>query len=272
MKKSYFNDFNFLCEDKETMDFHNIVKNKYKKSIEESIEENKNIIYDYDRYIELIADELMKFKFNSSLDYSVALGYLIDKGYLSDKLNYKTEVAKNEILAKLGISILLGSGCCRNVSDMHKDVFNKLDINSNPFYCYQGVNFFNKGENKEANHVINLVNYEDNLYGIDLNNSCLLYHFVNPFIMSSISSVHSEKLRYKPYYDYVFDDKTINEIEDKIVLYKDCSKKKKISFFEYEMEIKDRVENVLFENRSELIDFHNKTKTLRKKIINNIKE
>ena len=88
--------------------------------------------------------------------------------------------------------------------------------------------------------------------------------------MSSISSVHSEKLRYKPYYDYVLDNKTMNEIEEKINLYEDCSKKKNISSFEYEMEIKDRVENVLFENRSELLDFHEKTKILRKEIIRKI--
>ena len=59
-------------------------------------------------------------------DYSIALGYLINKGYLSEGLKFDSKETDKEILGKPGISILQGSGCCRNICDMQKDIFERL--------------------------------------------------------------------------------------------------------------------------------------------------
>ena len=264
--KSVYNEKRYLNDDIEAYKYFEQCRKNYSKNQEESLEKNKDIIKYYDIYLDYIADELLKLKLKSSLDYSIALGYLINKGYLSEELNFDSEVTDKEIIGKLGISILQGSGCCRNICDMQKDIFDRLNIIIIPFYCYQGFDF-NKGLNKQANHIINLVEYNNNLYGIDLYNDSLLYHFKKPFIMKSISSEVDSKLRYKPYYEIVIDGRNIEEIKDRVKKFEMYSKEKPINYFEYEMGIRYEVENILFENKNELNDFHNKTKLLRKNII-----
>ena len=134
--KSIYNEQRYLY-DIEALEFFEQGRDTYKKYVEDSLEKNKDIIKDYNTYLDCIVDELLKYKFHSSIDYSIALGYLINKGYLSEGLNFDSKETYNEILCKLGISILQGSGCCRNICDMQKDIFERLKIDIIPFYCYQ---------------------------------------------------------------------------------------------------------------------------------------
>ena len=267
--KSIYNEKRYLDGDIDSLKYFEKRRKIYNNDKEKSLELNKDVIKYYDIYIDYIVEELLKLDLDSSIDYSVALGYLINKGYLSEGFNFESKVSNNEIIGKLGVSILLGSGCCRNISAMHEDVFKKLNIDIIPFYCYQGTGFL-KGLNKEANHIINLVDYKNNLYGIDLYNDSLLYHFKNSFIMKSLSSEMDAKIRYKPYYEMIFDNKDLDKIKERIKLFNDCSKKDHISYFQYEMGIRYEIENYLFEKKDELNDFHNKTKLLRKNIISRI--
>ena len=264
--KSIYNEQRYLY-DIEALEFFEQGRDTYKKYVEDSLEKNKDIIKDYNTYLDYIVDELLKYKLESSLDYSIALGYLINKGYLSEGLIFDSNETEKEILGKLGISILHGSGCCRNICDMQKDIFERLNIDIIPFYCFQGNDFFNRGLNKPANHIINLVEYDNNLYGIDLYNDSLLYSFKNSYIMKSISSVKDTRLRHKPYYEIIIDGKTLDNIKEEIKAFESYSKEKTISSFQYEMGLKDGIENILFNNKDQLERFNNKTKTLRRDII-----
>ena len=264
--KSIFNEKRYLKGNLEDIKYFEECRTQYRNNKEQSFEKNKDIFKYYDIYLEYIADLLIKLRLNSSIDYSVALGYLIKKGYLSDGLKFSLEESDKEINGKLGISIVQGSGCCRNICDIQSDIFNILNINIIPFYCYQGNDFF-MGLNKKANHIINLVEYKNNMYGIDLYNDRLLYSFKNSYIMKSISSEHDSKIRYKPYYEIIIDGRTIDDIRERIKLFNEYSREKAISYFEYEMGIKYEIDNHLFEKKDELNEFHNKTKLLRKNII-----
>lgn len=268
--KSVFNEKRYLNGDVETTEYFEQSRKSYKEKVDKSLEKNKDVIKDYSTYLDCIIEELLKFKLDSSLDYSIALGYLINKGYLSEGLKFDSKQNDKEILGKLGISILQGSGCCRNICDMQKDIFEKLNFNIIPFYCYQGNNFLDRGLNKEANHIINLIKYNDCLYGIDLYNGCVLYHFNDSFTMKSISTNHDEKLRYKPYCELIIEEKSIEEIKEKIKLFDRYSRVIPINSFVYEMIIRNEIESLLYENRNELNVFHNKTKILRKDIIQKI--
>lgn len=86
--------------------------------------------------------------------------------------------------------------------------------------------------------------------------------------MKNISSEQDELLRYKPYCEIVIDGKSIEDIHDRIQLFDKYSKEKPINSFEYEMIIRDDIETQLFENREEIKNFNNKTKVLRRSIIN----
>ena len=109
--KSVYNEKRYLNDDIEAYKYFEQCRKNYSKNQEESLEKNKDIIKYYDIYLDYIADELLKLKLKSSLDYSIALGYLINKGYLSEELKFDSEVTDKEIIGKLGISILQGSGC-----------------------------------------------------------------------------------------------------------------------------------------------------------------
>ena len=268
--KSVYNEQRYLNDDFSALMYFEKGREAYKKNEENSLEKNKDIIKYYDIYLDYIADELLKHNFRSSLDYSIALGYLIRKGYLSEGLEFNSKVPDKEITGKLGINIVQGNGCCRNITGIHKDIFDRLNINIIPFYCYQGIDIFNNGLNEEANHIINLVEYDNNMYGIDIYNNNLLFHFKNPFIMRSISNYRDEKLRYKPYYELIVDGKTIDDIKDKIKLFDNYSKEKAISSIEYEIDIEFEIENYLFARQDRLNNFHEKTKSLRKNIISRI--
>ena len=268
--KSIYNENRYLNGDRGALIIFDKCREEYKKKKEQSLEDNKELIDNYNIYLDCIVDELLKYNLDSSLDYSIALGYLINKGYLSEDLVFNAKESDKEILGKLGISILLGNGCCRNICDMQDDIFKRLNIDIMPFYCFQGIDLFNRGKDMPANHIINLVEYNNNLYGTDLYNSSILYHFKGPFIMKSISSTHDESLRYKPYYEMMLDGKSLDEVKKKIEMFRNYSKIKPISYFEYEMGIKNEIEELLFSNQDKLKDFNNKTKILIKDIIKRI--
>lgn len=264
--KSVYNEKRYLNGDVEAIKHFEQIRKTYKENIDKSLEDNKDIIKDYNIYLDYITEELLKYKLDTSVDYSIALGYLINKGYLSEGLKFDSKETDKEILGKPGISILQGSGCCRNICDMQKDIFERLKIDIIPFYCYQGFDF-KQGINKEANHIINLIEYNNNLYGIDLYNGCGLYHFRDSFTMKRISSNSDELLRYKPYCELIIDGRSLEQIKERIELFDSYSLLKPINSFVFEMIIRNEIETLLYENRNELNEFNNKTKILRKNIV-----
>ena len=164
------------------------------------------------------------------------------------------------------MSIINGSGCCRNISAIAKEVLDKLNYDNSLLYCHEGSHFFKRTKSLPANHVINLIHHDDNIYGIDLYNSDILYQFKDEFIMQSCAGFYSGKLRYKPYYELIVGESDIDDMLDTVDLFQKESKKKKISFLEYE-ENRYEVRKKMREEEEKLDDFFDKTKVLKKEIV-----
>ena len=269
--KNIINEKRYLQNDLESISYFNECRKKAEEEIAKSLEENKEAIYLYEKYLDYVTEELLFYNFKNALEYSIALGYLIKKGYLSENIEFKFQESSKEISCKYGISILSGGGCCRNFSDIHEDICKRLSINIIPFYCYEGKNFLDTGLNKPANHIINIIPFDNNLYGIDLFNNLLLYGFKNAFIMKSISTNHDCLLRYKPYYDIILNKKSLSDLKERIKEFEQYTKIRTISSFQYESVIRSSVEEILFNNMNRLVRFNDKTHTLRKEIISKIK-
>jgi len=226
----------------------------------------KNTLDCYDEFLDEVIDLLKDIGFNNELEYAIALGYLIENGYLSSDFKFKSGTAEDEIKTKFGVSIIEGVGCCRNISSFNKDVLDKMNFNNKLLYCYQGSTFFKSHKKKAANHVINLINHNGNIYGIDLYNSDILYQFKNEFIMESCAGFYSGKLRYKPYYEIMVGESDIDDMMDTVELFREEAKKRKISFLEYE-ENRYEVRKKIRGEEDKLDDFFDKTKVLKKEIV-----
>ncbi|MBR2678557.1 MAG: hypothetical protein IKE63_03990 [Bacilli bacterium] len=269
MMKSIFNEQRYLNGDIEALEE---IYELQKIHLEEELvdkEKYRETIIDYDLFLNEVVDELLKYDLNNSLEYSIALSYLLDCGYLSNDRTFKHKVSNQEIIGKLGINVVLGEGCCRNISDFHRDVFNKLQLSIQPFYCFQGIG---KGTNRGANHIVNLVDYKDNKYAIDLHNYCFLYHFTKPFVMESISIFNRDKLLYKPYYGIILGEIDLDTIKENIKKFEEYSKMNPISSIEYHDDIKYRTKELMRSNKNNLEKFDCKTKALKRKIASSMNE
>ena len=226
----------------------------------------------YDELITEIAIFIKHLGYTSSLDCSIILSYLINCGYLSHDLEFSGKVPKErEIDSCMGTNIVIGNGCCRHFASMHTDVFSKLGIDTTRFYCYDGDNPFNRAKIASANHVINLIEYDGNMYGIDLYNNNRLFHFRNPFILTSITTYTNSELRYKPYYEITRGESTLEDIIAKIERFKEYSTRRFINPYDYYDGIKLETESRLRRSEDDMMDFHEETKMLKKEISEEIR-
>lgn len=258
---SVYNEKRFLNEDPEALEFIAELREEHLEEVREDTEAYSKAIIEYEYFLDELADELLKYDLNDSLEYSIALSYLIDKGYLSNDHKFRHRESLEEVHGRLGMNIVSGKGCCRNIVDFHKDVFDKLNISLKPFYCYEGIR---TGSNSYANHVISLIDYDNNSYGIDLHNGTALFRFKTPVKLSLISTLNSGKVRYKPYYELVTGESDIETIKDNLKKYEECSKKKAISSLEYDLDIKHRTRDLMRSKKDKLENFAERTKVLKK--------
>ena len=96
---------------------------KFKKERQDKID-IENIKYEdtikkYYEYLSLVSKLLQELNLSTSIEYSLAISYLIHKGYLTDDLSFILKNTELDLVSNLGISILTGEGCCRNISDIH---------------------------------------------------------------------------------------------------------------------------------------------------------
>ena len=145
--QSLYNEDRYLNNDIESLEYFEERRKKYQLDLITSLEKNREVIKLYDTYLDCIVEELLKYNITNPLSYSLALGYIIKNGILSDDF-FEPKETDDEIIGKLGISIVLGKGCCRNVCDMHQDIFKRLNIDTIPFYCNYEKFIFTNNLNK----------------------------------------------------------------------------------------------------------------------------
>jgi hypothetical protein len=228
---------------------------------------------EYEAYIIKICDFLRSLDLKSSIEYSLALSYMVENGYLSITDTFKKEEeTQGELLSKFGATILFGKGCCRNITDLHRDVFRILKIFIKRFYCYEGNELlFSKTMANPANHVISLIRHEDKYYGIDLFNGNRLYRFKNALELKEIGYDAEYKIRYKPYYEVIFGENNFQGIIDELREFKNDSKKRGISAFIYNDIIKADVLKYMEKNTPLLEEFDSEIKDTRLSLARRLK-
>jgi len=225
----------------------------------------KDLLKEYKKFIKILASLLQNMNLLTSIEYSVAIKYLIDKGYLSTNLEFKQIEPLNELQSNYGLNIITGEGICRNYTDFHKDIMEELNQYVKRFYCVEGSPMF-KAKKQKANHVLNLIIYEEALYGIDLFNANKLYKFKDEFTLSEISYDSNIKLRYKPYYEMLNESKNIKDLFNTLKIFKEESKKNHIKpLLYYDVILKDLL-SYLPKEKDMYMDFHSTTKALKKNI------
>ncbi len=263
-----FNEEEYL-NDNNLINLFLIQRKEREKQKEDDLNNNKESYFYYDLLLDEVVNLLKDIEFNNSLEYSIAISYLIDCGYLSKDFVFNPEESSLEVKSRLGMSIINGSGCCRNISAINKELLDKLGYKNSLLYCHQGNHFFKKTKSLAANHVINMIDYNNNQYGIDLYNSDILYRFVDPLKLKAISSHYSGDLLYKPYYEIIMGESNKEDIIDKINNFK--INNKYLYELEYEDEIRYYVRQKMKKEEDQLYDFFDKTKVLKKEIISSIK-
>ena len=270
MKVTIYNEDTYLNNDPTALKELHEEYLERKQAIEVEKVKYANILKNYNELINQIAMLLHSLGYKSSIECSIMLSFLIHNGYLSNDLLFTAEPQDydKEITSKLGTSIVVGNGCCRNFSQIHKDVFTKLGLYSRELYVYSGTNIAINAKNAPANHVISLIDYEGQIYGIDNYNGDRLYHFKSPFILREIATFAGCNLRYKPYYEIIKGESNIEEIKKQLELLKQFAKRPFICPYDYEDVIKYETKNRLRKLYYDFVfdDFHEQVQPLKKEI------
>ena len=187
-----------------------------KEEIDKQYQNNYSLIKDYQSFLNSVLNllEILKLP-NDDLSRIFIIEYLIQKGYLScDKIKFTNEQKNDELLRFLGINVILGEACCRNVGGFYEELMQKNYDYPTAFsgklskYSSKLLNHFNN-----SNHFINLVFDDNNLLGIDLINHDL-YFFVKKNQMYSPNS--NCYLTYTSFPDLFLRGMTINEVENRL--------------------------------------------------------
>lgn len=166
-----------------------------------------SLINSYNLYIELVKkliDEITPSKDDLSKIHTI-MNLLIDGIFsYSDKFVFGHV---NILYSKPGTNILYGKGVCRHVSGFISDVMPQSRI----LTCLGKVN---TPYEREANHAINLVDYDGKKYGFDAYNGGILYNFINEFEMKPVNADVNDCLNYKPYAEIMFFKRSFEEIRE----------------------------------------------------------
>lgn len=271
MKKNIYDEKVYLKGDREALDTFDRKKEEY--SLLYTIEEYKyeDAIKEYNRYLLLVRDFLKKLDLSSSLEYSIAVAYLIHNGYLTYDKKFRNDETKDEVHTRYGMSIIRGYGVCRNFSDINFDLLRLLDFYVKNLYCYQPQFLLPKSSRlKRANHVISLIEYDGNKYGIDLLNGCALYHFKTPLLLEQISMYDNSRIRNKPYYEIITEGKTLDDIMEELKEYRKLVNEGIISPIEYK-ELRGKTIIYLNAHKKMLDDFHLETEEIKNNIVRKMK-
>ena len=248
---------------------------KFKKERQDKID-IENIKYEdtikkYYEYLSLVSKLLQELNLSTSIEYSLAISYLIHKGYLTDDLSFILKNTELDLVSNLGISILTGEGCCRNISDIHYELMSRLGYTTKKIYCNRELLLF-KGKDNPADHVMSLIRYHKTLYGIDLMNGNQLFHFKSPYCLEGISLRDSRRYHYKPYVELIMDESSLEDVKKTIKRFSLEVSKPWISSMEYQDEIVYPTKQYLNSCNEKFYDFHEKTKTLKKEIATTLRK
>ena len=246
------------------------LRDRYMKRVLYSAMHYGSNIEEYYKYIKRISYLVKSMSIpDNAISASIVLNKLTKTGMFSDNycLVLRTPNIK-DIAGFLGINIIRGEAVCRHITGFQGDVLGELNLMSEPFYCYVGKKKLEDAGKVEANHVINLILYKDNLYGYDAMNDGL-YQFVDDSVMEEMFTPKPHYIYYKPYMDIVMQNTSVNGANNLIDIFSKIKEKEVISQEEYNY-ILYWADSMIKKNSSLLDDFHESGKKYIRKITNHL--
>ena len=185
---------------------------------DEEINNYSSLIEEYNQYIKLASKLVQELSLkDNSISIALVISALIESGTFSYG-SFNKDSYEDILTLKLGLNVLNGIGCCRNVSSFTNDIFNALDRKCDVLTVVQ---LEEKNQKKaltsKANHMINLIHYDNVPYGFDMmNNMGSLYYFNNAFELLPIDTKEETYMYYKPYIEMVYQNRSFEYIKEKL--------------------------------------------------------
>ena len=256
----------YLNNNEEALEIIESHRKDYEKRVNFTSNYFKEEIEEYKIFLEKVKEILLEFKIKNPIELSILLSNLIKTGYFSitDDFTYNYNL-KNEIQCNLGINVLYGEGCCRNISAFFREILRLMEIEVDDYYCNSSYRKINFGRFNNVSHVVNLIHINDRIYGYDPANMSLLY-FVNKYELKELKKIDPKYLIYKPYFSIVTGDCKLEDIKNNYDLFLEESKKKHISFDEYDNFYRESYNKLNIKNAKILKQFKMDTMELKKNI------
>lgn len=241
----------------------------------------ENIEY-YKKFISLITTIVKQIGLpNNSISYSQVVENLIMCGYLSlgNPVHPYKELRNSpplDLTGLLGFDVLPRRGCCRHISEIHKNIFDNLNLYCENYMCYDFL------ENEEfqpileprfdyilTTHEANLIIYHGQYYIHDSFNKAYFY-LVDGFTAKEYNNFDDKIiLCYTPVGNIIFNQIPYNQVLQYIEKFQESSQHPHIDISELNdilLETNDRFYN----STKLLLDFRHEAEPYIKRIVKNL--
>lgn len=222
-----------------------------------TILDNNNLYYN--KFIAIAASFVKELSLpNNSISLSIILGRLIQLGVFSCNNNFSSENINDDSFSNIGKQIIVGNGVCRHFTYFQKDILNNLKVFNQTYTCHR-----KKGGLKgDAEHCVNVIEYNSKCYIYDLFNAGLFY-----FIDSNVAKNYSNDrcYYYKPEFLMWYEELNKEDIIERLNLYKESS----INIIDKQDYLDINTESVrkIIQNIKLVSEFKEDTKDIKEKIL-----
>lgn len=179
----------------------------------------------YKEFMQIVADVVKEIGLtDNSISYSYVISNLINSGFLSHNLKFVRTSDKNDffdIVSYEGIDIINGYGCCRHAVDIHKRIFDNLNMQSDKICCLavsENSTSLSQSFKLPGNHIVNLIKYNNRYYLFDPFNNYIFY-FQDCFSTNQYSvgdDIDRFTLFYKPIQDIILNNLQFFELNSRM--------------------------------------------------------
>lgn len=226
-----------------------------------ALEKYNNLLIKYEQLLKLISlDNSISYLYNTSdLIKSGMFSYL---KFISDDPKFIEYHAHN------GIHVVIGEGVCRNVASFTTDLMKNTSYFCENFFCYFTKDKIEYDDKMKANHVCNLIKYNNIYYVYDVYNNEIFY-FNNQYMLSTFEN--NNYLYYCPLSELELSDMSSLEINKRIITFQETATKEKINYNEIE-QILEETRLKRFNHLCDINDFFYDTFEEKKELDKEIKK
>lgn len=222
-------------------------------------------IKNYRIYIRMLTELLQELNLpRNPLYYAIVLQRIIYRGFCSIK-DYKYDENVSDILCYTsGINVISGKGVCRNSTSFIQDTLKKLEFPTEKFYCNTFRTQYQR-QNKELDHVLNIITINGVKYGYDSTNKHFLRFINSTDLQTYLPNGQRFIAHFKPYAAIIAGD-DLEDIFHKLATYHEASISSQISEEEVNKIIISATQ-IVNQNENLFKEFKKETETQKQKIL-----